>query len=262
MKIIYAESGFEEIYLKDNIINIEVEIQKNIDKELLIHYCGNEQKRQILMNVEQGAHVNVLLKNEGTARNDISQQINVQKDGKAVIAFWEIEEGNTEIQTDVYLLENGADVTLKSATIASNSKIFKLNCVHKVPYTYSKMENYAIVKDHAKFVMEAIGKIEKGAYTSESYQVTRVLTLTDEHQSCVTPILLIDENDVKASHATTLGQPDENQLYYLQSRGLTRAQALGLLTLGYLTPISELFKDGRYAVEMKQEIEKRVGLHD
>ena len=75
------------------------------------------------------------------------------------------------------------------------------------------------------------------------------------------PVLLIDENEVKASHATTLGQPDENQLYYLQTRGLSRSQALGLLTLGYLLPISELFDNEEIKEKLKNEIEKKVGLH-
>ena len=56
-------------------------------------------------------------------------------------------------------------------------------------------------------------RIVKGAHASESHQTTRVLTLSDHHNSEVVPVLYIDENDVKASHATTLGQPDENQLY-------------------------------------------------
>ena len=109
--------------------------------------------------------------------------------------------------------------------------------------------------------MEACGKIVKGAHDSASHQASRVLTLSNQQSSEVIPLLLIDENDVKASHATTLGQPDENQLYYLQSRGLSRSQALGLLTVGYLMPISDLFDDATYHDEMKNEIEKRVGLH-
>ena len=75
------------------------------------------------------------------------------------------------------------------------------------------------------------------------------------------PLLLIDENDVKASHATTLGQPDENQLYYLQTRGLSRKQALGLLTVGYIMPITELFEDETINQKLKNEIEMKVGLH-
>lgn len=109
--------------------------------------------------------------------------------------------------------------------------------------------------------MEACGKIVKGAHDSASHQASRVLTLSNQQSSEVIPLLLIDENDVKASHATTLGQPDENQLYYLQSRGLTREQALGLLTIGYMMPITTVLDDEKLAAELKNEIETKVGLH-
>ena len=109
--------------------------------------------------------------------------------------------------------------------------------------------------------MEACGKIVKGAHDSASHQASRVLTLSNQQSSEVIPLLLIDENDVKASHATTLGQPDENQLYYLQTRGLSRRQALGLLTVGYIMPITELFDQEEVRTALKDEIEMKVGLH-
>ena len=63
--------------------------------------------------------------------------------------------------------------------------------------------------------------------------------MSDRHSSEVVPILYIDENDVKASHAMTLGQPDADQLYYLQTRGLNLEQALGLMSIGYFLPVIE-----------------------
>ena len=123
------------------------------------------------------------------------------------------------------------------------------------------MENYAVVEEGGQYRMEAPGKIIKGARESNSHQKTRVLTMSERHSSEVVPVLLIDENDVKASHATTLGQPDENQLYYLQTRGLSRRQALGLLTVGYIMPITELFDQEEVRTALKDEIEMKVGLH-
>ena len=72
--------------------------------------------------------------------------------------------------------------------------------------------------------------------------------------------LLIDENDVQASHATTMGQIDENQLYYLQTRGLTKTQALGLITIGYLLPIASSLDDETLQEELSAKVEKKVGL--
>jgi Fe-S cluster assembly protein SufD len=57
-----------------------------------------------------------------------------------------------------------------------------------------------------------------------------------------------------------LGQPDENQLYYMQSRGMNRTQAIQLLTIGYLLPIATIIDDETVREEIREEIEKKVQL--
>ena len=71
-------------------------------------------------------------------------------------------------------------------------------------------------------------------------------------------MLLIDENDVEASHATSLGQPDENQLYYMQSRGLSRQSAMELITLGYLLPIASKIQNEKLRDILEKQIELKV----
>ena len=88
------------------------------------------------------------------------------------------------------------------------------------------------------------------------------MTLGKDHKAKVIPLLLIDENDVKASHAQTIGQPDEDQLYYLQSRGLTNRQAMGLLSIGYLLPVLERIRDEDLKKELQQTMESKVGLYE
>ena len=82
-----------------------------------------------------------------------------------------------------------------------------------------------------------------------------------DHMTKCIPLLLIDENDVKASHALTVGQPDEDQMYYLQSRGLTKKQAIGLLSVGYFLPVLDLIEDKDLKQQLQQEMESKVGLY-
>ena len=74
--------------------------------------------------------------------------------------------------------------------------------------------------------------------------------------------LYIDENDVKASHALTIGQPDADQLYYLQSRGLSTRQAVGLLSIGYFKPVISLIEDESAREAIESRMEERVGLYE
>ena len=76
--------------------------------------------------------------------------------------------------------------------------------------------------------------------------------------SPVSPILCIDENDVQASHAAVVGQINEDHLFYLVSRGIKEKDAKKLITLGYLMPILDHFKDEATSEIIKKNIEERV----
>ena len=120
------------------------------------------------------------------------------------------------------------------------------------------MENYSIVLQGGRYRMEATGKIEKGARGAKSHQTSRALTFDAQQTATILPKLLIDENDVEASHATTIGQMDENQMYYLQSRGLSEDEAIRLVTIGYLLPIARISDDPKLQEALAQEIETKV----
>lgn len=235
-------------------------IGKHRNVSLALTYSGMDAQIHETFICEEASSLHVLIRNEvdHLIRNDES---NLYKDAHMTLGYLELHSGTSETNSNVYLKETGADAHVLSVSIVESRKHFQLLCEHEVPYTSGLMENYAVVKEQGDYAMEACGKIDKGAYGSASHQASRVLTLSENQSSEVTPLLLIDENDVKASHATTVGQPDENQLYYLQTRGLTRDQALGLLTIGYMMPITKVLKDETLGAELKNEIEMKVGLH-
>ena len=73
------------------------------------------------------------------------------------------------------------------------------------------------------------------------------------------PYLYIDDYDVKASHAAGVGRMDDDHLYYLQSRGLTKAQAMHLITYGYLLPAIAKMNDQEVATRFEAMLDKKVG---
>ena len=72
------------------------------------------------------------------------------------------------------------------------------------------------------------------------------------------PQLLIDENDVEASHATSVGSVDENQLFYMQTRGLTKNEVLSLIAVGYLSFITDVIDDEELKNSIIDHIENKV----
>lgn len=73
------------------------------------------------------------------------------------------------------------------------------------------------------------------------------------------PYLFIDEYDVKASHAAGVGRMDEEHLFYLQSRGMTKNDAMRLITYGYLIPVVDVIDNETVKQAFNETLEKRMG---
>ena len=92
---------------------------------------------------------------------------------------------------------------------------------------------HGVILEKATLTFNGIGHIIKGAKGADAQQESRVLMLSDQARSDANPILLIDENDVTAGHAASIGQVDPEDMYYLMSRGLDKATAERLVCLLY-----------------------------
>lgn len=251
------EDGFYHILIKNcEHADFVIHIDNRRSASLFITYDGENNDITSKLHVAQGAQANILFWNEVSGCT-LKQEVYIHQDAQIHIGLGDVSDGNSSYHVDMNLLERGAQVQMTSATLAGNKR-YELAMHHLAPFTSGDMNNFAIVEDRGIYHMRASGIIAKGSHDSASHQATRVLTMSENQKSEVTPILLIDENEVKASHATTLGQPDEEQLYYLQSRGLTRNQALGLLTLGYLMPITEVLQNEEIRNQLQEKIEEKV----
>ena len=84
------------------------------------------------------------------------------------------------------------------------------------------------------------------------------MTLSDECKGEADPVLLIEENDVNAGHAASIGKVDADDLYYLESRGLSEHDAQVLLTRGFLLPVLNQFPDQKLRENLVDELAQRL----
>ena len=155
-------------------------------------------------------------------------------------------------EADVYhdnttnILGDGSEANLKIVTLGVKEQktYFNSEVVNQGLSSKGDILQHGVLLDKSHIVFNGVGFIVKGATGSNAYQSSRMLTLSSEAKADANPMLLIDENDVMAGHGASLGCIDEEQLYYLQSRGLTRKESSRLLVHGFLSPvISELTVD-------------------
>jgi Fe-S cluster assembly protein SufD len=109
-----------------------------------------------------------------------------------------------------------------------------------------------ISDDESSLDYSVNGKIEKGNSKSSCQQSNKGIILSQAADIKVVPTLLIDEYDVEASHGAAIGRIDDNQLFYLLSRGLNETQAKNLIISGYINPFIHKIKN-----EVVEEMVKR-----
>lgn len=114
---------------------------------------------------------------------------------------------------------------------------FTTNMYHNAENTKNDVLVDGILKDESNSVYRGLIKIPKEGQKTNSYLANHILKLGEKTLANSIPSLKIDANDVKASHGATVGQIDEEQLFYLMARGLTREFAEKLIVEGFFEPV-------------------------
>lgn len=148
---------------------------------------------------------------------------------------------------DVVLAGENASVEVVGLVLGKGSDAgsFEVYITHAAPGTKSNVNVRAVLRGKSQFDFRGSVKIEKGAKGSDAYLRSDTLLFDDAKMGDDTPALEILEPDVKAGHAATVGKVDEQMLFYLMSRGLTKSQAEKLLIEGFAKPIMDKLKTSR-----------------
>nr|BAL57086.1 FeS assembly protein SufD [uncultured Acetothermia bacterium] len=107
------------------------------------------------------------------------------------------------------------------------------------PHVKGEIHMKGVMKDQSRAVMYGFIKVDPEAQQSNSYQLAQGLLLNDGAHCDAIPGLEIEANDVRATHGASIGPIDEEQIFYLMSRGLDREQAKRTIVEGFLTPTLE-----------------------
>ena len=119
---------------------------------------------------------------------------------------------------------------------------------------------HGVIRDKSTLTFNGIGHIIKGAKGADAQQESRVLMLSDKARGDANPILLIDENDVTAGHAASVGRVDPEEMYYLMSRGLRKQDAERLVIRGFLGSVIAAIPIKAVRDELVEVIERKLSL--
>jgi Fe-S cluster assembly protein SufB len=158
-----------------------------------------------------------------------------------------------------YLMEPGAHGEMLSMAFAGAGQIQDAGSkmYHFAPNTTSKITSKSISKAGGRASYRGLIKVYKGAKGVRSNVVCDALLLDPKSQSDTYPYIEIDEDDVTIGHEASVSKVGEEQLFYLQSRGLSAEEATTMVVSGFIEPlVKELPME--YAVEMNRLIQLQM----
>lgn len=185
-------------------------------------------------------------------------EIIVKENENKILPFVWINGEEKEVSFDVRLKGDGARLHIVGLFLGTgnNSITFNTNVVHQAKNTKSLTTIRGVFKDRSSFNNDGMVRIAKGAKGADGYFASKIL-LFDDAKGRSVPSLEIDENELKAGHASTVGRPDEEQIFYLRSRGLTEKEAESLIISGFFKPVLNYLPKNEQE-SIKEEIESSL----
>lgn len=168
--------------------------------------------------------------------------------------------GDTLGQFDTDLVGEGAQTDTKVVAITSQAQREGINTriTNRGKHTVGNILQRGVLLGTSELVFNGIGDIIHGAAGANAEQENRLLMMTPGTHGDANPILLIDENDVIAGHAASVGQVDQQQLYYLMSRGIDRKTAERLVIRGFLSAVLSAIPSKNVQQQLIKTIERNL----
>lgn len=190
----------------------------------------------------------------------VVRRANVDKDGRIEWALGQMNDGDTISENTTNLVGDGSYADSKTVSIGRGvqKQNFTTNIVHYGKHSEGYILAHGVMTEEATSIFNGISKIEHKATKSHGEQTERVLMLSEKARGDANPILLIDEDDVTAGHAASVGKIDPMQMFYLMSRGISRQEAERLIIHGFLAPVVDELPIEAVKERLTAVIERKV----
>lgn len=189
-----------------------------------------------------------------------NRRAKIEKDAHVEWAIAFMNDCNTLGDLDSELVGEGSFADSKAISVTTaNQKVGINNRVtNRGPHSTGLINQRGVLLENSRLIFNGIGQIVHGAHGSKADQQNRVLMMSDEAHGDANPLLLIDENDVIAAHAASVGPVDKVQMNYLMSRGIPYDQAQRLVIRGFLGAVLDAIPNKDVRRKMIDILERKL----
>ncbi len=255
--------------IKNKILNNKNKIRVNENSELhTIEYTINESKFKFINNVLE----NIILeknsklknlniqrkKNEGIFHKYLKNNLSLNSNYTNLIFSSGTKFNKLDIECN--LIDQNINCNILSALFLGNNEHNEIKtCInHLAPNCKSYQQVKNVLNSNGKGIFQGKIYVKDLAQKTDAYQLGKALLLDDNAEFNSKPELEIYADDVKCSHGSSSGSIDEDSIYYMMSRGLSREQSKKLLIKGFLSDIVEHIKSPSIKKFVENKLEEQI----
>ena len=189
-----------------------------------------------------------------------SQVATIDRDGYLLASTVALGGKYARVRTDTRMIGRGAEGDIMAVYFGDGDQTidFRTFQQHVAPDTRSNLTFKGALDDRARSIYTGLIRIEKEASGVVAFQTNRNIKLSDEAWAESVPNLEIENNDVKCSHASAVGPIDDDQRFYLESRGVPTQTAERLVVQGFFREILEQIPHAGIAARVESELTRRL----
>ncbi|KRM04467.1 iron sulfur ABC transporter [Liquorilactobacillus ghanensis DSM 18630] len=190
----------------------------------------------------------------------LNRRGHLDDDAKIDWSMGMMNDGNIVGDFDSDLIGSGSHAEVKVIAISTGRQVQGIDTrvTNYGKHTIGHILQHGVILSRSSLIFNGIGHIIKGAKGANAQQESRILMLSKKAKGDANPVLLIDDNDVQAGHAASIGRVNAEQLYYLMSRGLPQKIAERLVIRGFLGPVLEVIPSDSIREQLRDTIERKL----
>jgi len=186
------------------------------------------------------------------------------RDSSTLLATIALGGDYARVRTDARLVGQGAEGDQIAVYFGEAHQMHDFRTLqdHDAPKTRSNLLFKGAVQGHAQSVYTGLIKVRKDARGTDAFQTNRNLKLSEHAWAESVPNLEIETNDVRCSHASTVGPIDEEQRFYLESRGVPPGLAERLIVLGFFNEVFDRLPVPSLVPDLVAEVSAKLDRRD
>lgn len=222
-------------------------------------YCLNQTAE---FSIEEDAHINYTQTPWGhEPKAWVFDAVRAQLKRNSTLRTVCVTNGSATVRNDyrVTLTGENSEVSLNGLWMLSDKNEFHSNILieHQAPHCRSNQLFKGVLNDFSRSSFEGKILVRQAAQKTEAFQLNNNLLLSDRANADSKPNLEIFADDVKASHGATVGQLDNDLIFYLNARGLTEDEAKDILVHSYCKEVLDLINIPSLASKMDGQMRKQ-----